>query len=143
LGEQKNLERTAVTLARLLARMPDGEIPPTLAAECENQGLLIARFYDSGGQVVAERSQSQFESFPEEFRAEWRTALAEAARGSNYAPQTDQGSEKTSLIAGAPVAGGRGAVVIARQVSPELSERIKTINRFEADYYASSERGSG
>src|SRR5262245_4531649 len=35
-GEQQGLERTAITLARLLAGMPDGEIQSALAAECEN-----------------------------------------------------------------------------------------------------------
>ncbi|HZF37941.1 MAG TPA: ATP-binding protein [Blastocatellia bacterium] len=136
IGEQKWLERAAVTLARLLARTPADEIPPTLAAECENQGLFIARFYDSSGRIVAERSQSPFESFSEDFRAEWRKALAEAAQGRNYDPRIDQGSEKTSLIAAAPVAGGRGAVVIAQQVSPELSERLKTMKLFEGDFDA-------
>jgi PAS domain S-box-containing protein len=137
IGEQNGLNRTAITLARLLSRTPDGEIQSTLSAECENQGLLIARYYDSGGRILAERSQSRFELFPEEFRAEWQGALAEAARGSNYNPQTDQGSEKTSLIAAAPVVGGcDGAVVIARQVSQALPELIKTINKFEGDYDA-------
>jgi two-component system, NtrC family, nitrogen regulation sensor histidine kinase NtrY len=136
-GEQKNLERAAITLARLLARTPDGEIPSALAAECENQGLFIARFYDSGGRIVAERSQGQIESFSEEFRAEWRRAQAGAAGGSNFIAMINRDDEKImSLIAAAPVAGGRGAVVIARQVSPELSERIKTINRFEGEYDA-------
>jgi len=64
IGEQKWLERAAVTLARLLARTPADEIPPTLAAECENQGLFIARFYDSSGRIVAERSQSHSTHFP-------------------------------------------------------------------------------
>jgi len=136
-GEQKNLERAAITLARLLARTPDGEIQSTLAAECENQGLFIAQFYDSGGGIVAERSQSQIESFSEEFRAEWRRAQADAARGGNSSAMINRDAEKTmSLIAAAPVAGGRGAVVIARQISQELSERIKTINRFEGEYDA-------
>src|SRR5262245_42195638 len=42
-GERQGLERAAVTLARLLARTPDGEVQSTLAAECENQGFVIAR----------------------------------------------------------------------------------------------------
>jgi two-component system, NtrC family, nitrogen regulation sensor histidine kinase NtrY len=137
-GEQQGLERTAITLARLLAGMPDGEIQSALAAECENNELFIARFYDSDGRIIAERSQSQFESFSEEFRAEWQEALTQAARGSNYHPQTNQGSEKasekTSLIAASPVTGGRGAVVIAQQISPELSERVKAIDRLEGEY---------
>ncbi|MCI0388237.1 MAG: ATP-binding protein [Acidobacteria bacterium] len=138
ISEQKGLERAAVTLARLLARTPDGEIPLTLAAECENQGLFIARLYDSDGRLVAERSQSRFETLSEEFRANWQTARTKAVRGGNFSVLTNQSSEKTmSLIAAAPVVGGRGAaVVIARQVSPEVSERIIAIKLFEGEYDA-------
>jgi PAS domain S-box-containing protein len=140
LSEQKGLERTAVTLARLLARTPDDEIPPTLAAECENQGLFIARLYDSDGQLVAERAQSRFETFSEEFRTRWRAAQAMAAQGGKGAVLTDQEPEQTmSLIAAAPVAGAirkGGAVVIAQQVSPELSGRLKAMKLFEGDFVA-------
>jgi two-component system, NtrC family, nitrogen regulation sensor histidine kinase NtrY len=141
ISEQKGLERAAVTLASLLARTPDDEILPTLAAECENQGLFIARLYDSAGQLVAERSQSQFETLSQEFQTQWRIAQAEAARGGKFSVLTNQEAEKTiSLIAAAPVtatvARGRGAVVIAQQISPELSERVKTIKLFESDFDA-------
>jgi PAS domain S-box-containing protein len=135
-GEQQELGRVAVTLARLLARAD--EIESTLATECENQGLLVARVYDSGGQIVAERSQSRFESLSEEFRAKWREAREEAARGGNFSVRTNQGADKIlSLIAASPVAGGRGsAVVIARRVSPEVSERIIAIKQLEGEYDA-------
>jgi PAS domain S-box-containing protein len=135
-GEQQELGRVAVTLARLLARAD--EIESTLASECENQGLLVARVYDSGGKIVAERSQSQFESLSEEFRARWGEAREEAARGGNFSVQTNQGADKTlSLIAASPVAGGRGGVVvIARQVSPEVSERIIENKQLEGEYDA-------
>ncbi|HEX5080851.1 MAG TPA: ATP-binding protein, partial [Blastocatellia bacterium] len=140
LSEQKGLERAAVTLARLLARTPDDEIPPTLAAECENQGLFIAQLYDSDGGLVAERSQIRFETFSEEFQTQWRAAQAMAARGGKGAVLTDQGPEQTmSLIAAAPVAGAirkGGAVVIAQQVSPELSGRLKAMKLFESDFVA-------
>src|SRR5215468_8157967 len=59
-GEQLGLARTVTTLARLLARAADGEIPSTLAAECENQGLFLAQLYDPSGRLVSERSQSRF-----------------------------------------------------------------------------------
>jgi two-component system, NtrC family, nitrogen regulation sensor histidine kinase NtrY len=135
--ERQRVERAAINLARLLAYTPDGEIPSTLAAEFENQGLFIAKFYDPGGRLVAERSHGQFESLPEVFRAEWQRARREAAGGVNYSALVEQGAgEKRSLIASAPVEGGRGAVVIAQQVSPELSERVKEINRSEGEYNA-------
>jgi two-component system, NtrC family, nitrogen regulation sensor histidine kinase NtrY len=134
-SEQAGLARTAVTLARLLSSAPDEDIPSTLAAECDNQGLFLAQLYDLSGRLVAERSQSRFESFSEEFRDKWLKARADAARGINFNDRASQGAEKPmSLIAGAPLAGGHGVVVIAQQVSPEISERIKTIKLFEGEH---------
>src|SRR5499426_2248205 len=102
--ERQRAERAAITLARLLERTPDEEIPSTLSAEFENQGLYIAQYYDPGGRLVAERSQGRFESLPEVFRAEWQRARAEAAGGRNFGLLIEQGAEKTmSLIAVAPV----------------------------------------
>src|SRR5262249_27009438 len=130
-GEQLGLARTATTVARLLSRTPAGEIQSTLTAECENQGLFMARLYDHDGRLVAERSQIQFESLSEEFRVNWRKAQADALRGAGFSGLINQESEKTvSLIASAPVAGDRGALVIAQEVLPELSEHIKTIEKF-------------
>src|SRR5262249_12378473 len=127
-GEQLGLARTVTTLARLLARAADGEIPSTPAAECENQGLFLAQLYDPSRRLVSERSQSRFESFHDEFRDKWLRARAEALRGVIFSDQASQGSEKPKiLIASAPVAGGRGAVVIAQEVAPEIFERTKTI----------------
>ena len=135
--ERQRAERAAITLARLLERTPDEEIPSTLSAEFENQGLFIAQFYDPGGRLVAERSQGRFESLPEVFRAEWQRARAEAAGGRNFGALIDQDAgKKMSLIGAAPVAGGRGGVIIAQQVPPELFERVNAINRFEGEYNA-------
>jgi two-component system, NtrC family, nitrogen regulation sensor histidine kinase NtrY len=135
--ERQRAERAAITLARLLARTPAGEIPSTLSAEFENQGLFIAQFYDQGGRLVAERSQGRLESLPEEFRAEWQRARAEAIGGRNFGLLIDQGAgKKMSLIAAAPVAGDCGAVLIAQQIPPELFERVNAINKFEGEYNA-------
>jgi PAS domain S-box-containing protein len=134
--ERQRAERAAITLARLLARTPDDEIPSTLSAEFENQGLFIAQFFDPGGRLVAERSQARFDSLPEVFRAEWQRARAEAAGGRNFVVLIDQDAgKKMSLIGAAPVAGG-GGVVIAQQIPPELFERVNAINRFEGEYNA-------
>src|SRR5262249_16413380 len=134
--ERQRAERAAITLARLLNRTPDEEIASTLSAEFENQGLFIAQFYDTGGRLVAERSQSRFDSLPEGFRAEWQRARAEAAGGRNFGVLIDEDAgKKMSLICAAPVP-GRGGVVIAQQVPPELFERVNAINRFEGEYNA-------
>ncbi|HKQ78508.1 MAG TPA: ATP-binding protein [Blastocatellia bacterium] len=137
-GELEGLERTAVTLARLLASVPESQIPSTLAAECENQQLFIAQLYDPGGRLVAEQAQRKFESLPEEFRAEWRKAQLKAAQGGNsIALTTEDNGKIRSLIAAAPVLGEhRGALVVAQQVSPQLAERINLIDRFEGEYKA-------
>jgi len=134
-GEQLGLARVAVTLARLLSSAPEGEIPSILTAECENQRLFLAQLYDQSGRLVAERSQMRFESFSQEFRDKCLNARAEAARGVIFSDRASQGSDKPmSLIAGAPFAGGRGVLVIAQEVSPEIAERIKTIKLFEGDH---------
>ncbi|HEU0186111.1 MAG TPA: ATP-binding protein [Blastocatellia bacterium] len=134
-SERLGVAREAVTLARLLASGPDEDMPSMLAAECENQGLFLAQLYDQSGRLVTERSQMRFESFSEEFRDKWLKARTEAFRGVVFSVEAGQGAEKPmSLIAGAPVAAGRGVVVIAQEVSPEISERIKTIKLFEGDH---------
>ncbi len=135
-GERKGLERTAVTLARLLAGAPESLVTSTLLAECENQQLFIAQLYDSNGRLVAERGQREFASLPEEFRVEWRRAQTSAFQGGNLSALTTENNQKTmSLIASAPVTGNRGgALVIGQQVSPQLAERIKAIDKFEVEY---------
>src|SRR5262249_54910597 len=134
-GEQLGLARVAVPLARLLSSAPEGEIPSILTAECENQRLFLAQLYDQSGRLVTERSQMRFEIFSQEFRDKWLNARAEAARGVIFSDRASQGSDKPmSLIAGAPFAGGRGVLVIAQEVSPEIAERIKTIKLFEGDH---------
>src|SRR5262249_6063925 len=71
------------------------------------------------------------------FRAEWQRARAEAAGGRNFGVLIDQDAGKNmSFIGAAPVAGGRGGVVIAQQVPPEPFERVNAINRFEGQYNA-------
>jgi PAS domain S-box-containing protein len=134
-GEKQGLARTAISLSRLLASVPEAAGPSMLAAEYDNQGLFLAQLYDQSGRLVTERSRSRFESFSEEFRDKWLKARADAFRGALFSDLANQGSEKPmSLIAGAPIAGGRGAVVIALEVSPEIFERIKTINLFEGEH---------
>ncbi|HEY6401595.1 MAG TPA: HAMP domain-containing protein, partial [Blastocatellia bacterium] len=150
-SEQLGVAREAVTLARLLASGADEEIPSMLAAECENQSLFLAQLYDQNGRLVTEHSQRRFESFSEEFRDKWLKARTEALRGVVFSAQASQGAEKPmSLIAAAPVTapigapiaapigaligGGHGVVVIAQEVSPEISERIRTIKLFEGDH---------
>ena len=121
-----------------MASTPDSQIPSTIAAECENQRLFIARLYDPGGRIVAEQAQRPFDSLAEEFRVEWRKAQMEAAQGQNFTALTNEGDEKTiNLIAAAPLGGGRsGALIIAQQISPALAERMSEINRLEGVYDA-------
>ncbi len=140
-AERQGMERAAGALARLLAGAPAGKIQSALAVECEDQEFFLARLYNPSGRVVAEASSVRFESLPEEFRADWTRARMEAVRGGVFSVLANQGPERPmSLIAASPVAlrvaGSHGAVVVARWFSPELSERVKTINRFKDDYDA-------
>src|SRR5262245_45818174 len=89
-SEQLGVAREAVTLARLIASGADEEIPSMLAAECENQGLFLAQFYDQSGRLVTQRSHRRFESFSEEFRDKWLKARTEALRGAVFSAQASQ-----------------------------------------------------
>lgn len=129
-GEQEDLKRVAITLARLVASVEPDQITSVIKAESENQRLTITRLYDQQDQVIAERSERPFYSFDESFRAAWRKTLAESKRGATY--NKDNG-ELMYLIAAAPVLGG-GNIIFAKQVSPEFAERINKINQLQGEY---------
>jgi PAS domain S-box-containing protein len=135
-GEEKGLERVAVTLARLIARTAPDQVAQTLEVESKNQRLSLARLYDDQGQVIAEQANHSLESFGEEFQARWREAAARSERGKTFAVG-DEGRKMMLLVAAAPVPGEAGGrIVIAQQVSPEFAERINKINELQVEYDA-------
>ncbi len=134
-GEEKGLERLAVTLARLIARTAPDQVAQTLEVESKNQQLSLARLYDDQGQVIAEQARHSLESFGEEFRARWREAAHSGRSKTFTAP--DEGRKMMLLVAAAPVPGAAGGrIVISQQVSPEFAERINKINELQVEYDA-------
>jgi PAS domain S-box-containing protein len=135
-GEENDLERVAVTLARLIARTAPDQAPQTLEVESKNQRLALARLYDDQGQVIAEQMKHSLESFGEEFQARWREAAALSERGKTFTV-SDEGRKMMLLVAAAPVPGElKGRIVIAQQVSPEFAERVNKINELQIEYDA-------
>ncbi len=141
-GEQKGLERVAITLARLIAGTPQDRIAHTLEVESKNQQIILAQLYDQNGLSLAGHATHSPESFDEKFRETWREARARSERGKTYASRVnDDGRKMMFLVAAAPVRGeGGGALVIAQQVSPEFAERINRINQLEVEYQALKDR---
>jgi PAS domain S-box-containing protein len=141
-GEQKGLERVAITLARLIARTDQDQLARTLEVESKNQQLAIAQLYGQDERLIAERAKQSLEPFDEKFHTTWSEALARSGRGETFTTRVNDDSRKMMfLIASAPVPGERGGmIVIARQVSPELAERINRINQLEVEYQALKDR---
>jgi PAS domain S-box-containing protein len=141
-GEQKGLERVAITLARMFLRTPEDEIAQTLEVESKNQQLVLARLYDQDDRIIAELSKQSLDSFGREFLARWDEAKIRSGRGETFAARVNDNSKKMMLLlAAAPVANGRGGkIVIAQQVSPEFAERINKINQLEGEYQALKDR---
>ncbi len=135
-GEEKGLERVAVTLARLFARTAPDQVTQTLEVESKNQRLSLARLYDDQGQVIAEQAQHSLESFGVEFQARWREAAAHSGRNKTFTAP-DESRKMMLLVAAAPVPGETGGrIVISQQVSPEFAERINKINELQVEYDA-------
>ncbi|MGH9834777.1 MAG: ATP-binding protein [Blastocatellia bacterium] len=135
-GEEKDLERVAVTLARLIARTAPDQMAQTLEVESRNQQLSLARLYDDRGQIIAEQVSHSLESFGEEFQARWRDAAAHSGRGKTFTV-SDEGRKMILLVAAAPVPGEAGGrIVISQQVSPDFAERINKINELQGEYDA-------
>jgi len=132
-GEREGLRHTAVTLGRLLARAGAAEADPTLAAEAENQDLLLARLYGADGRLLAEQAGAEAASLNDQFQAAWEEARRAAARGAEFSAEVRAGEGEIYLVAGAPVPGA-GAVVIAQRVSPELAERVIKVNQQQGEY---------
>jgi PAS domain S-box-containing protein len=134
-GEQKGLERMAATIARLIARTEQDQVGHTLEIESRNQQLIMARLYDRPGRIVAEHARFGFDTFGDEFRADWHEALTTS--GQPRAHIVNDPNRMMMLIASADVPGDSGGkIVIAQQVSPEFAERIRKIDQLEVEYNA-------
>ncbi|QQS45673.1 MAG: HAMP domain-containing protein [Acidobacteriota bacterium] len=132
-GEQKDLGRTATTISRLLAASENFASGRLLGDEVETQKLILARYYDRDGKLLASRGDQEA---GEGFRAGLREALARALAGENFDLQISlEEKPEILLIASTPVPGeSGGALVVARQISPNLVGSVRKIREFMGMY---------
>ncbi|MGH9846497.1 MAG: ATP-binding protein, partial [Blastocatellia bacterium] len=139
-GEQAGLNRTAATIARLLARTEAGRLSEALAEEVENQNLILAGLYDREGRLVAQSAKPEVEKLKGDFHAALESARAKAIAGEKSGmPQiSDAGKQVICLIAAVPAPmelaepaqhlSGR-SLVIARQIPENLVGSISLIRK--------------
>ncbi len=150
-GEQTGLNRTAMTIAKLLGRIEADRLSDTLAEEVANQNLILARLYDREGRLVAQSAKPEVEKLRGDFRAALESARTKAIAGEKFGmPQiTDAGKQMIYLIAAVPVtmelaelaeparqpaqsaqsAQSGGSLVIARQIPENLVGSVSLIRK--------------
>src|SRR5581483_3374140 len=132
-GEQDGLQRTAVTLARLITLTEDDEINQLLADELANQELATIYLYDQAGRLLNRQADPENTS-PDGILVEaFREAHAKALNEGPFSKQVIRGKDRIHLIAAAPVTAPR-TLVISQQVQPELAERAIKISEQSAEY---------
>src|SRR5581483_5621568 len=136
-GEQDGLQRTAVTLARLITLTEDDEINQLLADELANQELATIYLYDQAGRLLNRQADPENTS-PDGILVEaFREAHAKALNEGPFSKQVIRGKDRIHLIAAAPVIAPGTAprtLVISQQVQPELAERAIKISEQSAEY---------
>jgi nitrogen fixation/metabolism regulation signal transduction histidine kinase len=119
--KQEDLQRTAITIARLATRHEDTLANGTLAAEFESQSLVRAELYRADGSLVERRALTDPNLLTEEFSMVWQNARDAAAGGHLFAEQVSEGLKPVQLIAAAPVE--RGWLADYRARSPTRTRR--------------------
>ncbi len=140
-GEQRGLQQTAVTLARMLARTPDVQIDATLMAELDNQQLILVQLYDRQGQLRTQQLRPEFSAWVEKLRSICAQASASAIRSEPFTHLLRDENGVLCLVAASnlPTEQG-GALVIAQPVAPEFAERVNRIKQLEDEYDALRDR---
>jgi PAS domain S-box-containing protein len=140
-GEQAGLNRTAATMARLLALTEAGRFGAALAEEAATQHLLLARYYDRDGRLVAQSAKPDVRPLGEEFRVALDAARDKALAGEALdAPRimswiARDGENVIGLIAAVPAGTEtKGALVIARQIPENLVGSVTRIREM-SDFY--------
>jgi PAS domain S-box-containing protein len=145
-GEQKGLHQTAVTLARLVANTEGDQLGRTLAAELNNQQLLLSQVYSTDGRVLAQRSEPVVNKLGEKFQVTLQQGISKALAGEPFDAQvSDEDMTVICLIAAVPLPALKnstdknktvqgGALVIAQQVSEDLVGSVNKIREFKGTY---------
>ena len=122
-GEQEELRRTAITLARLVILENDDQLDQTFVEETRNQQLLLVQLYYKGGGLMTQVAAPDLANLSPEFQSGWQSARLAAARDETFTTRVEEG-KNIYLIAAAPVhLLNGGSLVVAQKVPPELAER--------------------
>lgn len=136
-GELDGLQQSALTITRLIARTEQENLPQTLLIELGTYRLALIQVFDQNDSLLAEQGGFFFESLGDQFVHFWRRAREEARKGNNFSEMVCDTQRNIYLVAAAPVPDSSGrSLVIAGQVSPEITERINRIDDLEATYGA-------
>jgi PAS domain S-box-containing protein len=142
-GERDELERTALTLGRVLPRLPVELSAQTLVSEAATQQLEWAQLWDKNEKLVVQHTTLDANQLSEAFRAEGEKARKLALQGQPYSAElSDPSGASTAavhLVAGVPTE-GKGALVVAQQVSQKFAGSIQRIREVEAKYKYLRER---
>src|SRR5262249_9708891 len=108
-GERDELERTALTLGRVLPRLPVEISAQTLVSEAATQQLEWAQLWDKNEKLVVQYTTLDPNQLSGAFRAEWEKARKLALQGKSYSAElSDPSGASTSavhLVAGVPTEG--------------------------------------
>lgn len=136
-SEMDNLAQSALTIARLTARTDTESLGGMLALELKTHELFLAQLFDSDEKLVAEQSIFKLSLLGEQFQDFWQRARLTARQGKSFAEMVCDGNRNVYLLASSPIPDSSGrSVVVASQVSTEITERINRIDDLEATYAA-------
>jgi PAS domain S-box-containing protein len=136
-GELDGLEQSALTISRLVARTDLQNLSQTLSVELGTYELFLIQVFDQNDSLLAEKSDFNREPIDEQFVYFWQRAREEARLGKSFSEMVCDTQRNIYLVAAAPVPDSLGrSLVIAGQVSPEITERINRIDDLEATYAA-------
>ncbi len=134
-GEQDELEQSALTISRLIAHTPAEDLSRTLKLELGTHRLFLIQVFDKDENLIAEESSLKLSLLGEQFLSFWQRALAHAGQGQSFSEMVCDAESNIFLVAAAPFADLTGrSLVIAQQVSPEITDRINKIDELEAIY---------
>jgi two-component system nitrogen regulation sensor histidine kinase NtrY len=136
-SELDNLAESASTISRLTARTDAESLGGMLALELKTHELFLAQIFDSDEKLLAEQVRFDFSLLGEQFQTFWIRARTEARRGKTFAEMVCDTNRNVYLLASSPIPDFSGrSIVVASQVSTEITERINRIDDLEATYAA-------
>ncbi|MFN0088033.1 MAG: ATP-binding protein [Blastocatellia bacterium] len=135
-GEQQGLDRTATTMARLMARVGPEQAADALGREVETQNLIAASLYDREGGPRAERFTAEARGLGAPFREALEQARRKALGGeAGNAQLSGEGGASICLISSVPMLPPQeGVLLIARQIPQNLAGSVSKIREFKSQY---------